>query len=334
MKKKVSFILLFVFLLPSIIFAVDFADRGRYIYDEVNRLPVESKLALSAYLWQIDAKTDYEVVVVFPAQKMSEQAIIGAFNNLGIGKKDKNNGTAIFIFPDNSVFTAIGSGNSKVSVDYVKTVGGNIFEGLAKDPVLTILRFANALKIKISEPTVWERSMRAGEFIKENFDIILLWTLFLSLAVLLFKQQDGFQSGDFIIPVLLMIVAGTVIACGYINPVGNYVSHEYGAIVQSNCSKRHYVTTHYVKVGKTSIPVHTPHTDYINETICKSYNLKQYNYRFRTTDNKGAWDHYPVGGPIYMDIKSNNLISAGQVSDMSGGKSSGAGVWIAQKFKE
>ena len=83
--------------------------------------------------------------------------------------------------------------------------------------------------------------------------------------------------------------------------------------------------------GKTmscyTIPV--PHTDYINDVAFLSYELEDYNYRFRTTDSRRAW-YYAAGelDALSINIKSESLAGVSGIKDNSGGKTIGDGVWI------
>src|SRR3972149_4873439 len=61
--------------------------RGRYVYDDTNKLSTESMLALSSRLWQVDSKTNYEIVVVLPKIVMNEDETLAWFNKMGVGKK-------------------------------------------------------------------------------------------------------------------------------------------------------------------------------------------------------------------------------------------------------
>lgn len=341
MKKTIVrfpiLVAIFILFTVSLVFSADkFDDRGKYIYDEVGRLPLDSKLALSSYLWKLDAKTNYEIILVFPKTKLDEKTIIGWFNQLGVGKKGKDNGAAVFIFPDNSGFVSIGSGNDKVSVAYSKTEGERIFRDLAQEPVLTLLRFASALGGKINEPSVFEMPIRAGEKIKNNLDVILLWALAVSLIIFLIQQINGFQKTDLIIPLILLGLAGLVVGAGCLGggaKTGVSTSYEFGIITETKHDEYHYVTPVTISTGKSTITIYIPHTDYRNYTKIVSYDFKPYAYRFVSTDSKSAWTNYTVGTSvsISVDVRGGGLYHAGQIGDFSGGKTIGDGVWINQK---
>lgn len=307
-------------------------DRGKYIYDEADKLPLESELALASYLWRIDQKTNYEMVIVFPKVMMDENSIIDWFNNHGVGKMKKDTGAAIFVFPDNSVFVAIGSGNDKVSVSMAKTYGEKIFKDIDKDPVLCLLRFTNVLAGKISDPLTTMRD--AGfNFVKENAVLILLWALVLVTIVFLLQLINGFQWTDTILPIAMLVITGIVIWLGSLGIVGEdpYMK-SYGIMTLTKHDTRFWIETRVISNGKTTTTITIPHTDYINNTTIKSYDFKLYLHTFKTTDSRAAWDH-EVGEVDYLEVnrKSGNLYSVFRANDNSGGKTIGDGVWINKK---
>jgi hypothetical protein len=308
-------------------------DRGIYIYDEIGRLPLESKLALSSYLWKLDNRTDYEIVMVFPKEKLDETAIIAKFNEMAVGKKGKDTGAAIFVFPDNSVFVAIGSGNDRVSVTFSKTYGERILKDLDKEPVLSLLRFAGAIGGKINEPITTSKLAKFGENVKENVHIILLWALVLSLIVFLLQQINGFQKSDLIIPIILLVFAGIFVGASMGGSEEKYLSTEYGIITATKHDTRDWIEMRVIctSTGKSTVcvTVPVPHTDYINYVTIKSYDLKDYGYKFVTTDNKGAWTR--IQGEVdalTINQKDGVLYGVYTFNDKSGGKTIGDGVWI------
>lgn len=309
------------------------AERGKYIYDERNCLPLESELTLSAYLWQVDTKTGYEIVIVFPQEKLEEEEIISWFNAHGVGKKGADNGAAIFVFPDNSVFTAIGSGNDKISVTYSKTQGERILVDLDKDLVLSLLRFVNVLSQKTDQPTTIERTVKFGQTVIENLDIILLWALVVSLILFLIQLKDGFQLKDLILPIGLLMFFWIFIGLSAVSKDEAFdTSTEYGVITSVEHSEHHWVQTMVISNGKTTSTIHIPHTDYINKATLKSYNLKTYKWRFETTDSKWAWER-EVGEieKLTVGIRDDGLQNVCPVDDNSGGKTIGDGVWLNRK---
>ena len=307
-----------------------YSERGRYIYDEANRLPLESELSLNSYLWKLDVRTDYEIVIIFPEEKLDEERIIGQFNEMGIGKKERDTGTGIFIFSDNSVFVAIGSGNDRVSVAAAMTDGGVILKNLDKDPVLSILRFVNALAGEISDPVTSEKGGGLGETVKDNLNLIFLWASVLSLIVFLIQQIDGFQPRDLVLPIILFILAGIFVGISIAGGSGESAyTKEYGVITATQHDTRHWVQVVVVSNGKSTTTYTIPHTDYINHVSFLSYNLKPYRYTFETTDYQGAWEHGEGElDALTVKIKDGRLAGADSFNDRSGGKTIGDGVWI------
>ena len=311
----------------------EYRDRGKYVYDEIDRLPLESELALSSYFWRIDAKSDYEIVVVFPKEKLDEETIIKWFNDRGVGKKEKDTGAAIFVFPDNSAFVAIGSGNDVVSVAASKTYGEKILKDLDKDPVLSLLRFTNVLAGRITEPVTEEKDEGFGEFVKENLYLFLLWFLVISLIVFLIQQKNGFQKTDLIAPLILLVFAGIFVGCSFAgNANQDLTMKNYGIITSTQHDEYHWVQTVVVSTGKTTSVILIPHTDYINYATILSYDFGSYKYTFRTTDSRWAWER--EAGEIeelQIDARKAALLSANPFNDNSGGKTIGDGVWINKK---
>ncbi|MBI1888680.1 MAG: TPM domain-containing protein [Candidatus Spechtbacteria bacterium] len=315
--------------------------RGIYIYDERDFLPADSKLALAWYLWNIDLKTRYEIVLVFPKTKFSETEIIDWFNTQGVGKKKKDTGAALFVFPDNSIFVAIGSGNDKVTVTKSKTYGEKIFADFTDDPVLTTLRFLTKIGGDINKSTLSEMVGNAGKTLWENIDIVLLWALFLALILFLVQQYNGFQATDFILPALVFVVAMIAVgisAIGSSSEAKSYTS--YGMITSTAKSSYHWVHLHTIctSTGKTTICHNIPHTHtmYTNDVRLTSYELNTYRYRFSSDESKAAWRH-EVGEVDWLKvgIEKGELRGAGRAkADGSGGITKGDGVWIHAATKK
>lgn len=308
-----------------------FNERGKYIYDERGFLPLESRLTLSAYLWQLDVQSGYEIVVVFPVSNLDENAAINWFNIHGVGKKGKDNGAALFVYPNNTFFLAIGSGNDRVSVTNAKTYGEKILQDFGKDPVLTILRFTHSLNKEITKPTIQERAVKFGKKVVANLDLIFLWLLVLALIAFLVQQFDGFQWRDLILPSLLII--GTLIFTGICAVSKDEVFdtyHQYGVITQTDKSTYQWIQAIPHSDGKGHVwYTYIHHTDYINDVEIRSYDLKNYDYEYRTTDYQGAWNH--VEGEfdvLVIGVTTETLRGAGEVNDISGGKTIGDGVWL------
>lgn len=335
MRNKFALIGLVVVLILGIVpiaLAIEHPDRGRYIYDDAGRLSVEPEIALSSYLWRLDSKTDYEVVLVFPEAEMAEQEIIDWFNNHGVGKKEIDNGAAIFVFPDSSVFVAIGSGNDKVSVAYSKTHGERIFKSFEDDPVLTLMRFIDTLGKKINAPSGAERAAKFGEAVVVNLGVILLWGLVVALGILLINTvKDGFQGHDLILPGIVLVGLLIFVGVSAINVHQEQTSYKtYGCIVSTDLDEEPGTHPVIVSTGKnTTTVIYVPHVDFINNATFLSYEFKSYPYRFVSRDNKEAWKH-KVGelDGLVIGIEKGNLRGVRGLNDNSGGKTIGDGVWI------
>ncbi len=308
--------------------------RGKYVYDDANRLSTESLLAISSRLWQIDTKTNYELVVVLPKVQMTEEETIAWFNEHGVGKKDKNNGAAIFVYPDNSWFVSIGQGNDAISVPYSKTYGDKILtsEALNSDLSLSLIRYVEALRTQVTATGIMEIIPAFWETLKPNIPMILLWVLCLALLLLLVQQKDGFQPRDLIASFVVVGLLGIFLGISAISSNTEASTYNgYGIITNSQHSTHDWIEMRAVTVsnGKSSytyyVPV--PHTDYINKTALLDYDIRDYAYTFKTTDNDGAWD-YTKGMllELTIGIKSNELYSVHGFNDNSGGKTIGDGV--------
>lgn len=300
--------------------------RGRYIYDYVDKLSTETELSISSYLLGIDQRTGYELIIVFPTYKMEDTDIIDWFNEAGVGKEKKDTGAALFIFPDNTWFMSIGSGNDKVSVPYSKTQGDRILGNLSSDFALSLLRYIDAIGKKIDEPKSVE--VQVFNTIADNLDMIIAWSALISLAVLLIQQYDGFQPRDLIIPGIIMLILLFFVLFSFTGP-GEVTTYDtYGIIGSVHHDQREYTTVTYISTGKSTIPIYHHHTEYTNDVSFKSYELKDYSYRFVSTDNQGAWDHNVGeidGMTIY--IKNGSLLDIFGFNDFSGGVTIGDGCW-------
>lgn len=326
-------LMLIVFLAGSSAVLADemtYSERGKYIYDEADVLPVESELALSSYLWKLDVRTDYEIIIVFPKETLTEEEISQRFDQMGVGKKDLDNGTAIFVFPDKSVFVAIGSGNDRVSVAQSKTDGERILKNFDEDPVLSLLRFVNVLAGRLADPVSTEKGGGFLETIRENLPLIFLWALVLSLIAFLIQQINGFQKTDLILPIILLVLAGIFAGSSIVSGNNeNACAKEYGVITNTQHRTHDWVEMRVISTGKTTVVIPIFHTDYINEASLLSYNLKPHQYVFKTTDNRGAWEHETGEfDALTVHIKDGDLVGVDSFDDRSGGKTIGDGVWL------
>jgi len=310
--------------------------RGRYIYDEADRLPIQSEISLASYLWRLDSQTGYEIIIVLPKNQLDEQSIIQWFNNHGVGKKEIDNGAAVFVLPDSSVFVAIGSGNDKVSVTYSKTAGERVFQDFKNDPVLTLLRFTSAIGGKINEGVEREVGSKAFDAIKNNIDVILLWAAVIALFIFMIQQFDGFQPRDLILPVAVFVVLGAFLgisACSSAISSNSYQT--YGMITSTKLDSYVWIETRVISTGKTSTVITIPHTRYINDATLLSYESNDYKYQFWSDDFKGAWEHQ-VGEAnlLTLNIESGAFYGVSAINDNSGGKTIGDGVWILSGKKK
>ncbi len=303
--------------------------RGKYVYDNADRLSLESELALASRLWQVDTKSHYEITVILPEEKLEEDVIISTFNDMGIGKEVKNNGAAIFVFPDNTWFVSIGTGNDVVSVPFSKTYGDKILtkDNMESDLSLTLIRYIEALKTQIDSAVGEEYKVPFWDKFQPMIIPILLWVLVLSLAVFLWQQRDGFQKTDLIIPIILIVLLGIFIGISAATQNMETSTYDgYGVITSTKHDTRHWIETRVISTGKTTTTITVPHTDYINHTTIKDYDLIDYDYTFKTTDNRGAWE---ITEGDYMEltinIESGKIYNAHYFSDNSGGKTIGDG---------
>lgn len=343
-RKKLIILLLLVCLAAlapvSSVYAGEDEDepsiRGIYIYDERDFLPHDSEVALGWYLWNLDLKTRYEVVLVFPKDKLSEPEIIDWFNKQGVGKKKKDNGAALFVFPDNSMFMAIGSGNDKITVTKSKTYGERILVDFKDDPVLTLLRFLSKVGGDVDKSTAIGKLGSLGETLWGNIDVVLLWALVLALILFLIQQYNGFQSSDFVLPAMVFVVAMIFVGIANIGGGSKPSSYtSYGVITSTHHSSHTYTEPHTycTSTGKTTschTIIHT-HTRYINDVTVLSYELNGYKYQFTSIDGKSAWGH-DIGEVerLKIGIEKGDLRSAGRagLGSDSRGITKGEGTWI------
>lgn len=315
--------------------------RGIYIYDERDFLPQDSEVALGWYLWNLDLKTRYEVVLVFPKDKLLESEIIDWFNKQGIGKKDKDNGAALFVFPDNSMFMAIGSGNDKITVTKSKTYGERIFADFQDDSMLTLLRFLSTIGGDVDKSTVSGKIGSLGETLWSNIDVVLLWALVLALILFLIQQYNGFQPTDFILPALVFVIAMIFVGFAQIGGGSQPSSYaSYGVITSTHHSSYTWVHMHQIctSTGKTTVCTSYPHTHdvYVNDVNLRSYELNEYKYRFASDESKWAWQR-DIGEieRLKIGIEKGELKSAGPagVGKDSVGITKGDGTWIYAAMK-
>lgn len=327
--KRITYIIIAI-LFVSFLFcasAQSAEPRGRYIYDDANRLSPETEMSFSSYLLGIDQRTNYEFIIVFPSSTLEEEEIIDWFNNHGVGKSQIDNGAALFIFPDNSWFMSIGSGNDKVSVPYSKTQGDKILSNLDDDFALSILRYIDVIGSEIDEPI--SKEMTFIDIIAINLDIIFGVGAIIALVIFLIQQLDGFHWHDFILSGIFLLALLTFVGINAMAGSIESSSYEnYGIITDTDFSERDFTRTVMVSTGKTSVPVTTWHTEYKNTVTFLSYELKSYTWTYRSEDNKRAWQHTEGEvNKLYITIDSDHLVNVNSISDNSGGKTIGDGVW-------
>ncbi len=316
--------------------------RGIYIYDERDFLPQDSEVALAWVLWNLDLKTGYEMVLVFPAKQLSELETIDWFNKNGVGKKGKDNGAALFVFPDNSMFMAIGSGNDKITVTKSKTYGERIFTDFEDDPMLTLLRFVNKMAGDVDKSTAGGKLGDLGATVWENIDVVLLWALVLALILFLIQQFNGFQPTDLILPILVFVVAMAFVGLAQIgggSQPSSYVS--YGVITSTQHSHHTNIHMHSIctSTGKTTSCTSYPHVHdvYVNDATLLSYELREHKYRFLSEESRWALERN-VGEIERMSvgIEKGELRGASPagVGKDSGGITKGEGTWIYAATKK
>lgn len=300
--------------------------RGRYIYDYADRISTETELSLSSYLLGIDQRTGYEFIVAMPTTAMDETEIINWFNEHGVGKEKADTGASLFIFPDNSWFMSIGSGNDKVPVPYSKTQGERILSNLSDNFALSLLRYIDAIGKKIDEPKPVE--VQVFNSVVDNFDAIIMWISLSVLIVLLIFQYDGFQFTDLIIPLAIFGVALTVVGISAV-PTGAFATYsDYGIITETQHSSYHFTRAHTVSTGKTTYTYYTHHTMYVNDVVFKSYDLKNYNWKYQSEDNQQSWTHSEGQiNELAVYIRNGGLQSVYGIDDFSGGVTIGDGCW-------
>lgn len=330
MKTKYIMLLfcLFALLIPS-----SASERGVYIYDEVNKISTDSELSLNAYLWKLDQKTGYENVVVIPKEKMDIEQMEDWFNSHGVGKKDKNNGFAIFIFPDNTVFGMIGKGHDTIAVPYLTTSGKKSLQNLKDDPVFSIFKLLNSIGTKLDQPSITEKALTLGYVVSKNIDLIVYWITTICLLLLLIQQRDGFQMSDLILPGIFIFFSLIFIGISMIpDSAFGSVNEEFGVITSTNTDSYTFIETHSYPCGKNTCYRTEVHTMYTNDVKIKSYDLREYEYRFSSRDSKWSWS-MNVDRVLAIGIsENNNLYSVStNINDNSGGITERYGTWIQSK---
>lgn len=306
-------------------------ERGKYIYDDAGRLKLESNLVLSAYMWKSDLKTGYETVIVFPKEKMDVEAMGKWFDAHGIGKEDKDNGLAIFIYPDNTVYGMIGKGHDRIATPFLTTTAAAALSGLDKDPTLAVFNLLSAVGTHLDKPTTFESVCNTGKWVFDNLGFIFTWLALIAVILVILQQGDGFQIEDLKIPAIFVALAAIfIIVPAAFSVVSSDTVREYGVITSSQTDHHHYVTYVTVSNGKTSSQVPVSHVEYTNDVSLISYDFRTHSYRFTTTDYDGAWGHQ-VGelDQLGVSAKTHELRWANNFDDNSGGKTNRMGTWIA-----
>ncbi len=234
---------------------------------------------------------------------------------------------------------SIGSGNDKVSVPNSKTSGDKILtrENLKNDFALSLLRYVDKINQEIEGSSAKPIYIAFAEKVMDNWNLILLWGIFLFLIILLIQQKDGFQSTDLILPIVFMAILVIFLGINALSSSNDSdafkTTQEYGIITETKTSENHYVTAVVISDGKTTSIMYVPHVDYINDCILLTYDLKPYSHRFVSTDSKSAWDR-KIGDHLLLTIfvKSRNLISARSFRDFAGGKTNVYCVWGGRKL--
>jgi hypothetical protein len=346
-SQRIILFLLVMFLciaIPTTLQASDQSSpRGKYVYDDANRLSIESRAAVSNLLWRIDVQTNYEFIVVFPNNTMTDTEIIDWFNAHGVGKKGADTGAALFMFKDGKSFLSIGSGNDVVSVTLASTYGKEILKDFDNDPTVTLIRFINLYSKQLSEKTVSVSvTQPASEWVRDNMTVIALWGAVAALALLLIEQRNGFQVSDLYAVLLIVIICGGVAAYGQMN-LDTYRAHEtkttFGIIdTTSKTGPEEYPIQHHECTTDENGDAHcrdwtTTGYRYYNNVTMISYDLNTYWHRFISEGdewhNTEAWTHDP--GEVWqltIHLQDNSVTDMNGFNDNSGGVTVGDGIWL------
>jgi hypothetical protein len=337
MKRMSLFLLLLLvssaFVTGTALAADNHQPRGRYIYDEAGRISLESQLGLSAYLWKLDVKSGYEIVVVFPKEKPApgqEVEWMGSwFDSHGVGKKDKDNGLAIFIFPDNSAYGMIGKGHDRIAVPYLSTFGSQALQGLDKDLVLSTLNLLNVLGKPLDEPTTTEQ---VKSFAFDNAGLIMTLVTLIAFVLLYLQQGDGFQVEDLTIPAIASVIMLAIIFVpALLSMASSEIMTEYGVITDVHTDWHTYeeAVPHTDSKGNTYY-TYVTHKVYTNDVGIITYDFQTGGYQFSTEDYPGAWnDHHPGDFvAVGTSAKKFAIIWADGFNDKSGGTTNRYGTWM------
>jgi hypothetical protein len=311
--------------------SANYTERGRYIYDESNRIPLDAELGMNALLFSQDRKTGYETVVVFTEKTMSIEEMGIWFDNHGVGKAEEGNGVVIFVFADNSVYGMVGAGHDEIAVPLLTDAGQKALKNLDKDPVLSMLNLLNILAVQLDGPTTTQADDGIGKKILDNFDIIAAVIGILAGSILLWNQRDGFQPDDFKIPAIVFVVAILIVGgMGVLAQVAQDTETQYGVVMEDHPSSHMITEDHSYTDADGNYHHRTDtHIIYTNDAKVTSYDFQPYDYRFESRDFSSAWDYKP-GVPVQLQVgvKNNALYWAGSFHDYSGGKTDWYGCWM------
>ncbi|MBI2624935.1 MAG: transporter substrate-binding domain-containing protein [Candidatus Nealsonbacteria bacterium] len=302
-----------------------YPDRGKYIYDAGERLSINEKADLAARLWNLDVRTDHEVLVVLPKEKPeSELDLIDSFRKLGVGK-DMHNGIALFILPDNAWFVGIGMGNQYFSIHEARDFGevnGSLNDigsvGLAK----SLQKFVTSVDKDIKASVDLETQESWGVGALEWGPVVTGWISIGALGIFLFKQRDGYQNTDLIGPIICFLFLIGFFGAAAASASGEFDSYtNYGYVTSTKLSSKLHTHTHVVSTGKTTRVYYTYHTHYYNDVRLLSYEKKQYSHTFFSEDSKSAWEH-KIGevDSLEINLKNDVLVGVGVVQDPGGHK--------------
>ncbi|MFA6097215.1 MAG: hypothetical protein WC788_06315 [Candidatus Paceibacterota bacterium] len=335
MKTITAYLMLFLVVslsIPMVLAQENTVPRGKYIYDERGTLSIQDTLFLSSSLWKLDAKTGYQTVYVFPKDNLTEREMAKWFNDHGVGNAKTETGLAFFIFPDNSVFGMIGRKHDRIGTPYLSYFSARSLAGIENDRTRALNNLTFDLKKELGVSATYERAYNTGKAVADNFHIIMGWAFMISLFVLLYKQKDGYQSSDLVLPAIILVLtlfAVGIMSLGSNDSLPSYTK-EFGITTSTKLKDHEYTERHCSGSGDDEICWWDRHTEYFNYVTITSYDFKVYNYRFYSKDNKWAWERKEgelLGLDVYIQGNSVSSVEL-PVRDNSGGRTEYMGTWI------
>lgn len=253
------------------------------------------------------------------------------FNTHGVGKQGIDNGIAIFVFPDNTVFGMIGGTHDCIAVPYLTTFGGRAISGIEDDSVVAVLNLVSAISEKTGETVVTEE--KEDGFLIRNFDIIRWWVVLFALVFFLYQQRDGFQWEDVKWSVAVLAAAFIILGASIaLSETSSDMTREYGMITATTHGQYPYQTQTRHQVGDTVWYTYENHIMYTNKATITSYDFKDYTHVFESSDYPSCWNRKE--GEYYqlnINTRTDDLYWTEKIDDYSGGQTRRAGTWINPK---